>query len=83
MHLKQTWGLIKPEKTVDGEGEKKLTMALGLKEGGVSTIALEEAELADSGCLIADHPEVVAKMREVAGQIEDGSLKLEDPMFAK
>ncbi|WP_336066205.1 BMP family ABC transporter substrate-binding protein [Nitratireductor rhodophyticola] len=65
------------------EGEKKLTMALGLKEGGVSTIALEEDELADSGCLIADHPEVVARMREVAGQIEDGSLKLEDPMFAK
>jgi uncharacterized integral membrane protein len=26
MHLKQTWGLIKPEKTVDGDGgEKKLT----------------------------------------------------------
>ena len=65
------------------EGEKSVTMALGLKEGGMSAMALQEDQIADSGCLIADHPEVAAKMREVAGSIKDGSLKLEDPMFAK
>ncbi|MCR4268775.1 BMP family ABC transporter substrate-binding protein [Nitratireductor sp. ZSWI3] len=65
------------------EGEKSLTMSLGLKEGGMSAMALEEDRLADSGCLIVDHPEVAAKMRAVAAAIKDGSLKLEDPMFAK
>ncbi|EKF19948.1 BMP family ABC transporter substrate-binding protein [Nitratireductor pacificus] len=65
------------------EGEKNVTMALGLKEGGMSAMALEADRIADSGCLIADHPDVAAKLREVAGSIKDGSLKLEDPMFAK
>ncbi len=65
------------------EGGKQLTVSLGLKEGGMSAMALEEDNIAGSGCLIADHPEVAAKMREVAASIEDGSLKLEDPMFAK
>jgi basic membrane protein A len=65
------------------EGKEKTFTALGIKEGGVGAIALDEATIADSKCLIADHPDVAAKMREVAGQIADGSLKLEDPMFAK
>jgi basic membrane protein A len=64
-------------------GEKKLTMALGIKEGGVGAVALDEAAIAGSQCLVAEHPEVAAKMREVAASIADGSLKLEDPMFAK
>ena len=46
-------------------------------------MALDEADLAASQCEIAKHPEVVEKMRSVAKSIEDGSLKLEDPMFAK
>ena len=44
---------------------------------------LDEATIADSKCLIADHPDVAAKMREVAATIADGSLKLADPMMAK
>jgi len=64
-------------------GEKKSVAALGIKEGGVGAIALDEATIADSKCVIADHPEVAAKVREVAASIADGSLKLEDPMFAK
>jgi len=65
------------------EGKEKTFTALGIKEGGVGAIALDEAGIAASKCLIADHPDVAAKMREVAGQIADGTLKLEDPMFAK
>lgn len=64
-------------------GQKKTFTSLGLKEGGVSAIALDEATIADSKCLIADHPDVAAKMREVAATIADGSLKLADPMMAK
>ena len=47
-------------------GEKKVTMALGIKEGGVGAIGLDDAAMADSKCLIAEHPDVAAKMREVA-----------------
>lgn len=64
------------------DGKKKITMALGLKEGGMSVVALEENP-GDTKCLIADHPDVIAKVKSVAKTIEDGSLKLEDPMFAK
>jgi basic membrane protein A len=64
------------------DGQKKVTMALGLKEGGMSVVALDDDPKA-SQCIIADHPDVIAKVKEVAKNIEDGSLKLEDPMFAK
>ena len=64
-------------------GQKKTFTTLGLKEGGVSAIALDEATMADSKCLIADHPDVAAKMREVSATIADGTLKLADPMMAK
>ncbi|MCO5057099.1 MAG: hypothetical protein M9905_04275 [Rhizobiaceae bacterium] len=37
-------------------GEKKIFTTLGIKEGGVSAIALDEGGMADSKCLIADHP---------------------------
>lgn len=65
------------------EGSGRVDLALGLKEGGMSVVALEQAMLADSQCLIADRPEVIEKMRAAATSIIDGSLKLEDPMFAK
>ncbi|MDW6023639.1 BMP family ABC transporter substrate-binding protein [Mesorhizobium sp. BAC0120] len=64
-------------------GEKKTFTSLGIKEGGVGAVALDEAGMASSKCLIADHPDVAAKMREVAATIADGSLKLTDPMAAK
>ncbi|MCO5071468.1 MAG: BMP family ABC transporter substrate-binding protein [Rhizobiaceae bacterium] len=66
------------------DGEKKVTMALGIKEGGVGAIALEDADtIAKSQCLIVDRPDVAEKLRSVAASIADGSLKLEDPMFAQ
>ena len=64
-------------------GQDSVFMALGIKEGGVGAVALDEGTIAASKCVIADHADVAAKMREVAATIADGSLKLEDPMFAK
>jgi basic membrane protein A len=64
------------------EGQDSVMMALGLKEGGMSVMALEEDRIAESGCIIAEHPEVVERVRSVADSIIDGSLVLEDPMFA-
>lgn len=64
------------------EGEQVM-MSLGLAEGGMSALALEEDRLADSQCLIAEHPEVIEQVRSIAAQIKDGSLELQDPMFAQ
>ena len=50
----------------------------GLAEDGVGVTALEE-DLAGSGCLVADHPEVVAKVQEVRQQIIDGTITVVDP----
>ncbi len=65
------------------DGKSGFVMTLGLKEGGMTNMALMPDQMKDSQCLIADHPDVVAKVQEVAKSIEDGSLKLQDPMFAK
>ena len=46
------------------DGKDSVFMALGIKEGGVGAVALDEAKIGDSKCLIADHPDVAAKMRE-------------------
>mgnify|MGYP005630476323 FL=1 len=64
-------------------GAKSSVSAVGLKEGGMSVIALDADRLVDSKCLIADHPDVVSKVREVAAAIINGSLTLSDPMFAQ
>jgi basic membrane protein A len=64
-------------------GQKKTFTSLGIKEGGVGAIALDEAGIAGSGCLIADNPDVAAKVRAAAAGIVDGTIKLADPMFAK
>ena len=56
--------------------------ALGLKEGGMSLTALDP-DVKGSKCLIADYPDVIAKVKELRGEIIAGSLKIADPMTAK
>jgi len=65
------------------DGEEAVFMSLGLAEGGISALALEPDLLADSGCLVAERPDVVAAMRASAERIVTGELQLEDPMFAQ
>ncbi|WP_378146216.1 BMP family ABC transporter substrate-binding protein [Cnuibacter sp. UC19_7] len=55
--------------------------AYGLAEGGMSLTGLEDG-VADSQCLIADHPDVIEKVKEVRDQIVDGSLTVTDPLTA-
>ena len=64
-------------------GAEASVSSVGLKEGGMALMALREDELGASGCLVADQSEVLGKIREVASRIIDGSLVLEDPMFAR
>jgi basic membrane protein A len=50
----------------------------GLAEGGVGLTALED-DVADSGCLIADHPDVIEQVKQVEQQIIDGTVTVDDP----
>jgi basic membrane protein A len=53
----------------------------GLAEDGVGVTALED-DVADSGCLVADRPDVVERVRQVRDQIVDGTITVDDPAAA-
>lgn len=63
-------------------GEVSTVASYGLAEGGMTLAALQDG-LAETGCLIADQSETIAKVKEVADLIISGELKIEDPMFAQ
>jgi basic membrane protein A len=50
----------------------------GLAEDGVSLTAFTE-DVADSGCLIADRPDVIEQLEQVRQQIIDGTITVDDP----
>lgn len=52
--------------------------SFGLAEGGGSVVALSD-DVADSGCVIADHPDIIEEVKAVAQQIIDGELVVPDP----
>lgn len=54
--------------------------SFGLAEGGTGVMALTD-ELADSGCVIADHPDIVEQVQAAADQIIAGDLVIPDPLF--
>jgi len=54
--------------------------SFGLAEGGTGVIALSD-DLADSGCVIADHPDIVEQVQDAADQIIAGDLVVPDPLF--
>ena len=64
-------------------GAKSSVSSVGLKEGGMSVMALNKEELSTSQCLVAHETKVIAKLRDVAAQIISGSLELSDPMFTQ
>jgi basic membrane protein A len=51
----------------------------GLAENGVGLTALED-DVDSSGCLIADHPDVIEQVKEVQQQIIDGTVTVDDPL---
>lgn len=56
-------------------------VSFGLAEGGVGVVALQD-DVADSGCVIADHPDVIALVAEARDGIIDGSIVVPDPVTA-
>lgn len=63
-------------------GEATPFTSVGLAEGGVGVMALDEERLPDSQCLIADHPDIVEQVREAAEGIISGEIEVPDPLMA-
>lgn len=63
------------------DGSAGPIVSFGLKEKATGVVALQD-DVADSGCVIADHPDVIEKVKAVAAQIIDGSLVIPDPLTA-
>lgn len=56
-------------------------VSFGLAEGGTGVVALSD-DLADSGCVIAEHPDIVDQVRQAAQDIIDGNITVPDPLAA-
>jgi basic membrane protein A len=61
------------------EGTAEPVTSFGLAEGGTGVVALSDV-LAESECVIAEHPDVVEKVKAAAEEIIDGSLEIPDPL---
>jgi basic membrane protein A len=59
-------------------GTTGTTVSYGLKEGGISLTGLE-AGVDSSKCVIADHKDVLAEVKELRDQIVAGKLTVDDP----
>ena len=65
-------------------GAKQNFASYGLAENGVGGLVLSSDEdLAASGCLIADQPDTVAKIRDIAQKIIAGDISIIDPLTGK
>lgn len=62
-------------------GDAPQFASFGLAENGTGVVALTD-ELADSQCVIADHPDVVEQVKAAAQEIIDGTLVIPDPLTA-
>ncbi len=76
---------VEMEQSIDAIMQNSTTQSFvyGLKSGGIGTIAQLGGDLKATQCLVADHPDVVQKVNEVAAKIISGEIKLQDPMFTK
>jgi len=67
------------EKVVGGTAES--VVSFGLADGGMGVIALQD-DVADSGCVIAEHPDVIEAVKAAAEKIISGELVIPDPLMA-
>jgi basic membrane protein A len=61
------------------DGQAEVLNSFGLAEGGTGVVALGD-DLAESQCLIADHPDIVEAVKAAAQEIIDGTLVVPDPL---
>jgi basic membrane protein A len=62
-------------------GTAEPVVSFGLAEGAMGVIALQD-DVADSGCVIADHPDVIEAVKAAAEDIISGDIVVPDPMAA-
>lgn len=62
------------------DGTAGSVVSFGLAEGGTGVMALSD-DLADSQCVVADHPDVVEAVKQAAEDIIDGTIVVPDPLF--
>jgi basic membrane protein A len=60
------------------DGQAGGPVSYGLEEGGVTLTGLQD-DVENSGCLIADHPDVLAEVETVRDQIISGEVTVDDP----
>ena len=60
-------------------GTAESVVSYGLAEGATGVIALQD-DVADSECLIADHPDIIEQVKAAAEQIIDGTIVVPDPL---
>ncbi len=60
-------------------GTAESVVSFGLAEGATGVIALQD-DVADSGCVIADYPDVIEAVKAAAAEIIDGTLTVPDPL---
>ena len=61
-------------------GETGGVYSYGVAEGGVTLAALDDGAAA-SGCLIVDHPDLLAQVAEARDRIADGTTAVPDPLY--
>lgn len=59
-------------------GDTGGSQVYGLKENGVGLTAFAD-DVANSGCLIADHPDIISRLQGIKQQIIDGTITVDDP----
>jgi basic membrane protein A len=71
------------EQLVDAvlDGSAESVVSFGLAEGAMGVMALGD-DLADSQCVIADHPEIIELVRTAYDEIVAGTLVIPDPLMA-
>lgn len=60
-------------------GTAEPVTSFGLSDGGMGVIALQD-DVATSGCVIAEHPEIIERVRAASEQIISGELVIPDPL---
>ncbi|MGY1740523.1 MULTISPECIES: BMP family ABC transporter substrate-binding protein [unclassified Blastococcus] len=60
------------------DGDSGGSQVYGLAEDGVGLTAFAD-DVADSGCLIADRPDVIEQLEGIRQQIIDGTITVDDP----
>lgn len=79
--IKRTDVVITDGVTAILDGKRGETRSYGVKEEGISLTGLQP-DVAESQCVIADHPDVLTQVEKLRDEITAGTLTIDDPAAA-